>query len=322
MNRMLAAVLRLTGLLALAGVMGAAPAACSRAGAGGSADATGKLRVVCTTGMVADLARQVGGERANVVQLMGEGVDPHLYRASTADMRALRQADIVFYTGLHLEGRMVEVLENPGANVISVAVTSAIERDRLTRPPEFEGQYDPHVWFDVSLWMKAVEAVRDGYIRKDPEGREAYEAAAAKTLEEMRALDAWCREQIASIPADRRLLVTAHDAFGYFGRAYGIEVHAIQGISTESEASVKDINNLVDLIVARKVPAVFIESSVPRKTIEALVEGCRARGHEVRIGGELFSDAMGAPGTPEGTYAGMVRHNVNAIVRALGAQGN
>lgn len=286
-------------------------------GTGGSE----KLRVVCTTGMIADLARAVGGDRAEVTQLMGEGVDPHLYRASPGDMRVMRNADIVLSNGLHLEGRMSEVLEKPGENVLAAVVSEKIPPGELMKPPAFEGQYDPHVWFDVSLWMKAMEAVRDAYVSRDAGGRETYEANAAKHMDELRALHQWCREQLATIPKERRVLVTAHDAFGYFGRAYDVEVRAIQGISTESEAGIKDINNLVDMIVARKVGAVFVESSVPRKTIDALVEGCRARGHEVVVGGELFSDAMGAAGTAEGTYVGMVRHNVNTIVKALGGAG-
>jgi manganese/zinc/iron transport system substrate-binding protein len=248
---------------------------------------------------------------------MGEGVDPHLYKASPADARLLAEADLILYNGLHLEGRMADVLVRLARSRPTVQVTESIPEDQLREPPEFQGQYDPHVWFDVSLWMKVVERTRDALTELDPLGREAFQANAASHLQELEALHAWCRGELARVPRERRILVTAHDAFGYFGRAYGLEVLGIQGISTDSEPSIQDINRLVDLLVERRVPAVFVESSVPRKTIEALVEGARARGHAVAIGGELFSDAMGRAGTPEGTYVGMVRHNVNTIVRAL-----
>ncbi len=276
------------------------------------------LRVVATTGMVADAVREVGGPRVEVTGLMGEGVDPHLYKASPGDLRLLGDADAVVYGGLLLEGRMVDVLVKLAAQKPTFAVTDRIPPDRLREPPEFKGHADPHVWFDVALWSLAVERVRDGLTAADAAGRADYAAAATRYLAQLARLDDWIKTAIATIPPDRRILVTAHDAFGYFGRAYGITVHAIQGISTDSEASLRDVNALVDLLVTQRIPAVFVESSVPRKTIEALIEGCRARGHEVRIGGELFSDALGRPGTPEGTYVGMVRHNVRVIVEALG----
>lgn len=309
---------RLFSISLLSLAVGAALAACDSKGAAAGASTSGQLKVVCTTGMIADAARNVGGDRVEVTQLMGAGVDPHLYRATPGDMRLLRNADVVLSNGLHLEGRMVDVLEKPGDGVLAKSISGAMDHARLMRPPEFEGQYDPHVWFDVSLWSSAVEATRDAFIERDAGNAPTYRANAEKYLAELQQLHTWCRDQLATIPKDRRILVTAHDAFGYFGRAYDVEVKAIQGVSTDSEAGVKDINNLVDLIVDRKIGAVFVESSVPAKTITALVEGCKARGHNVVIGGELFSDAMGASGTPEGTYVGMVRHNVNTIVKALG----
>lgn len=308
--------------LALAAIL---VGACDRAEPDGAAargsparSGSGAVRVVATTGMVADLASHVGGTHAQVTALMGEGVDPHLYKPSPGDLRLLQGADLVLYSGLHLEGKMVEVFEQLAKKKPVVAVADIIPAEQLRQPPEFKGHPDPHVWFDVALWMKASEAARDALVRVDPTNAREYEANAEAYLKQLGELDRECRERIATIPADRRVLVTAHDAFGYFGRAYGLEVHGIQGISTDSEASLRDMNALVDLLVQRAVPAVFVESSVPRKTIDALVEGCRARGHEVRIGGQLFSDAMGAPGTPEGTYPGMVRHNVRVIVEALG----
>jgi len=276
------------------------------------------LKIVATTGMIADVARNIAGDRAQVTGLMGEGVDPHLYKASPGDVRRMSDADMILYNGLHLEGRMADVIVKMASRQTVVQVTDSIDPTLLREPLEFAGHYDPHVWFDVALWSKTAERVRDALIEKDPSGKPVYQTNAAAYLRTLAELHAYAKSALATIPADKRVMVTAHDAFGYFGRAYGLEVLAIQGISTDSEASLRDINHLVDTLVSRKIPAVFIESSVPRKTVDALVEGCKARGHEVRIGGELFSDAMGKEGTPEGTYVGMVLHNVEMIAVALG----
>jgi manganese/zinc/iron transport system substrate-binding protein len=284
----------------------------------GATQAAEPIRIACTIGMITDAAREVGGERVSVTGIMGEGVDPHQYKASPGDVRLLSDSDLILYCGLNLEGRMADALVKLARKKSVVAISEGVDEALLREPPEFAGHYDPHIWFDVLLWMKAVERTRDAIIERDPAGADAYRASAEGYLRELGELHEWCKARIATIPESSRVLVTAHDAFGYFGRAYGLEVMAIQGISTDSEASLKDVNALVDTIVSRRIPAVFVESSVPRKTIDALIEGCRARGHEVRIGGELFSDAMGREGTPEGTYIGMVRHNVTCIVSALG----
>lgn len=275
------------------------------------------IRVVATVGMVADLARQIGGDRVAVKALMGEGVDPHLYKASPGDLSRLRSADLILYAGLHLEGKMADVLVKLARTTPVFAVGEAIPEERLREPPEMEGAWDPHVWFDASLWRECAAFTRDVLVEFDPAGAEVYRARGEEFLARLDALHESTKARIAEIPPERRLLVTAHDAFGYFGDAYGIEVVAIQGISTESEAGVRRVNELVDLLVRRGVGAVFVESSVSEKNIHALIEGCAARGHAVKIGGSLFSDAMGADGTPEGTYEGMVRHNVDRIVEAL-----
>jgi len=275
------------------------------------------LNVVCTIGMITDVARNIGGEAVVVTGLMGEHVDPHTYKATPSDHRLLRSADLVLYSGLHLEGRMVEVFESLAAKQTVVAITEAIDKNSLRQPSEFAGHYDPHVWFDVTLWLKAAERIRDALIQQRPAQKELFSRNAEAYLTQLAELNDYCRTQLQSIPPPRRVLVTAHDAFGYFGRAYGLEVLAIQGISTESEAGVKKVNELVDALIERRIPAVFIESSVSPRSIQALVEGCESRGHQIKIGGELFSDAMGADGTPEGTYIGMVRHNVDTIVEAL-----
>lgn len=281
------------------------------------ATAEGPLRVTATTGMVADLARAVGGPRVRVEALMGSGVDPHLYKATQGDLEKLSGAEVIFYNGLHLEGKMTEIFEQMARARPTIAVAGVIPEAELRSPPEFAGNHDPHVWFDVALWTKAAGEVRDTLVRYDPAHAAEYQANAAHYQARLDTLHTWCREQIATIPRARRVLVTAHDAFGYFGRAYDIEVIGLQGISTVAEYGLQDLTRLVDLIAARQIPAVFVESSVPKKSIEALVQGAGERGQTVRIGGQLFSDAMGAAGTPEETYEGMVRHNVRTIVEAL-----
>lgn len=275
------------------------------------------VRVVTTVNFITDLVQQVGGDRVRVEGLMGAGVDPHLYKASAGDVRRLQQADLVFYAGLHLEGKMVELLERlPKA----IAVTDAIPRERLIRPAGgFQGQYtyDPHVWFDVTLWQLTINQVRDALSRVDPAGANRYRANAEAYRKRLEQLDAFIRQQIAQVPPQQRVLITAHDAFAYLGRRYGLEVRGLQGISTVSEAGTRDVQALADFIVERRIRAIFVESSVPRRAIEAVVAAVRARGWRVTIGGELFSDAAGSPGTPEGTYVGMMEHNIRTIVNGL-----
>lgn len=273
------------------------------------------IRIVCTTGMVADLAKNVGGPHVEVTSLMGAGVDPHLYKASPADVTALNRADIIFYSGLHLEGKLADLLERMGERKPTVAVAVAISPEKVLRDEHRAA--DPHVWFDVSLWSEAAGAVREALCQFDPKHAEDYRQNADEYQSRLARLHADTKTDLAAIPPERRVLVTAHDAFHYFGEAYDIEVRAIQGISTESEAGVRQVRALVDFLVERKIKAVFVETSVADENIRSLVEGCQARGHDVEIGGTLFSDAMGDAGTPEGTYEGMVRANVKTIVDAL-----
>ncbi len=276
-----------------------------------------KIRVVATIGMITDIVSQVGGERVQVDGLMGPGVDPHLYKASEGDVTRMAGADIIFYGGLHLEGKMTEVFERMRGRILTVAVTDGIDRSILLKPPEFQGVFDPHVWFDVTLWMKAVEQVAETLAGIDPPHGEAYRANAKAYLGKLSELHEYVKTRAGEVAPSRRVLITAHDAFNYFGRAYGFEVLGLQGISTVSEAGTADIQALAKLIVERKIPAVFVETSVSPRTIEALKEAVRARGFDVEIGGNLYSDAMGNPGTPDGTYIGMVRHNIDTIVTAL-----
>lgn len=293
-------------------------AALVAAGCGGGGESGGgRMRVTATIGMVADVAREIGGEHVAVTALMGPGVDPHLYKASEGDIERLGAAKLILYNGLNLEGKMGDVLVRMSRDRLTVPVTEAVPESLLREPPEFAGHYDPHLWFDVALWRRVADRIGAALIEADPAHRGDYERNAAAYDDSLAALDAWVRETIATIPASSRVLVTAHDAFGYFGRAYGLEVVGLQGISTVSEFGLADVRRLVDLIVSRRVKAVFIESSVPRRSVDAVVEGCRARGHRVAVGGTLYSDAMGPEGTPDGTYLGMVRANVRTIVEAL-----
>lgn len=277
-----------------------------------------RIQITCTTGMVADTVRQVAGDTADVRGIIGEGVDPHLYKPTRNDMAALESADIVFYSGLKLEGKMEEALEYLAKRKPVFAVTDGVDKSYLRAPPEFEGHYDPHVWMDVAAWKSVVGEVTERLSEFAPEQSETFCVNADEYLMQLDELHEYVNRVIASIPAERRVLITAHDAFGYFGRTYDIEVLGIQGISTESEAGLNDINRLVNTIVDRGIRAVFVETSVADKNIQALVEGARAREADVRVGGTLFSDAMGTPGTYEGTYIGMIDHNATAIARALG----
>ena len=288
------------------------------AGSPRPADLSGrKIRVVTTIGMITDIVLRVGGERVQVAGLMGPGVDPHLYKASEGDVARLAGADVIFYGGLHLEGKMAEVFERMKARILTVAVTDGIDRSLLLTPPEFQGVYDPHVWFDVTLWMKAVERVEETLAGIDPQHGETYRGNAKDYLGKLSELHEYVKARAGEVAPSRRVLITAHDAFNYFGRAYGFEVRGLQGISTVAEAGTADIQALANLIVERRIPAVFVETSVSPRTVEALREAVRARGFRVEIGGNLYSDAMGNPGTPDGTYIGMVRHNIDTIVSAL-----
>ncbi|MCO5216613.1 MAG: zinc ABC transporter substrate-binding protein [Thermomicrobiales bacterium] len=273
------------------------------------------LAITTTIGMIADAVRNIGGDHVNVTSLMGPGVDPHLYKPSAGDIAKLESADAIFYGGLHLEGRMVDVLEQLlDRGAAGAAVLETLDSDQLI---ETDGAPDPHVWFDVALWGEALASIPTVLSELDTSNTSTYEDNWASYKSTLTELDTYAEEQIGTIPEEQRVLVTAHDAFNYFGRRYGMEVRGIQGMSTASEAGAKDIQELADFLSERQIKAIFVESSVPHDTIEALQKACESRGWPVAVGGELFSDAMGDEGTPEGTYVGMVRHNVDTIVAAL-----
>jgi len=306
----------LSALLFVATLAGCASEGSSSAG--GSAAGTGQI--VCTTGMVTDIVRQVVGDQYEVIGLMGEGVDPHLYKPTTSDTARLSDAAVIFYSGLMLEGPMQHPLTTLSKSKPVFAVTAAIPEDQLRVPPEFEGHPDPHVWMDVALWKLAVEEVARRMSEIDPEHAEVYQSNAAAYLEQLDQLDEYARRTIGSIPEAQRYLVTAHDAFSYFSEAYGIPVESVQGITTESEPGVNDIVQLVELLVEKQIPALFVESSVNQDNLRAVIEGAQQRGWTVAEGGTLFSDAMGPAGTYTGTYIGMIDHNATTIARALGGE--
>ncbi len=280
-----------------------------------------QIKIVATTGMVGDAVKNVGGERVQVTTLMGPGIDPHLYKASEGDVTRMASADMIFYNGLHLEGKMAEVFEKMRSRIKTVAIAEGIDSTKLLTPPSFTYAYDPHIWFDVSLWIEAVNRVARSLEAFDAAHAAVYQANAKKYIdEELAALHQYAKDEIGKIDPHKRVLVTAHDAFNYFGKAYGMEVRGLQGISTASETGTADVQALAEFIVERQIPAVFVETSVPPRYIEALQAAVKSRGFDVAIGGHLYSDAMGDPGTAEGTYLGMVRHNVNTIVSALTRQ--
>jgi manganese/zinc/iron transport system substrate-binding protein len=275
------------------------------------------INIVCTTGQVADLVSNIGGDRVQVTALMGPGIDPHLYKASARDVERLRSADLLFYNGLHLEAKMGEVIEQIGRNKPVLAVAEAVDEGKLLAPDDYEGAHDPHIWFDVALWAETVPAVVKILADHDPEHAADYTQRGEAYMSALTKLDAHARRQFASIPEGQRVMITAHDAFNYLGRAYGLEVRGLQGISTATEAGTRDVQELAVYIAENKIPALFIESSVSPRAVNAVKEAVKSRGFQVVIGGEIFSDALGDAGTPAGTYIGMVRHNVDIISKAL-----
>lgn len=280
----------------------------------------GDVDVVTTTNFITDTVRQIGGGRVSVAALMGPGVDPHLYKASAGDVSALREADVIFYNGLFLEAKMEEVLDEIGQGRPVYAVAEAIPEYRLLDPPggaSEDEEFDPHVWFDPTLWRYAALEIRDGLIEVDPAGAGVYGRNTARLLADLDRMDRDSRRAFEQVPEARRVLVTSHDAFRYLGRRYDIDVAAIQGLSTATEATTGDIERIASLIADRGVRAVFIESSVPRQTIEAVLASAREKGQRSEVGGELFSDSAGELGTPEGTYQGMFEANVEQISEGL-----
>ena len=285
---------------------------------GSSFSAENKMSVVTTIGMIGDVAANIGGERVDVYSMMGAGVDPHLYKAKAQDLSRLSKADLILYNGIHLEAKMGDVLEKLSKTQNIKAIEDGISEDTLI---VIDQAHDPHIWFDVSNWMIASKVILEALVSTDPSGEAIYRENHASYLRKLEDLDTYTREKAMTIPQERRILITAHDAFNYFGRAYGFEVRGLQGISTVDEAGTSDVRDLADFIATNKIRSLFVESSVSPKSIRALQAAVKARGWDVTIGGELFSDAMGNTGTFEGTYIGMVTHNIDTIVAGLSLEG-
>lgn len=278
------------------------------------------LHVVATTAMIGDAVRAVGGDRVNVEVLLGEGVDPHLYKPTRADTARMLKADMVFANGLNLEAQFRDTFEQLAKTKPVVLAGEALPKDRLLADEDYKDKPDPHVWMDPELWAGVVSAVRDALAGRDPAAKAALDRGHDAYVAELKRLGAYARQALGTIPKEKRILLTAHDAFSYFARAYDMEVIGIQGVSTESEAGLKKIEEVVELVIARRIPAIFVESSVSDRNVKAVVEGAAKRGHKLEIGAELFSDAMGTPGSYEGSYLGMIDHNVTTITRALGGE--
>ena len=278
----------------------------------------GKINVVTTTSMITDLVKNIGGDYINLQGLMGSGVDPHLYKASEGDVSKLSEADIIFYNGLHLEGKLVEVFEKMAhQNKKTIALSDALDERTLIGSEFFASNYDPHIWFNIDYWKEATKFVVLQLSEALPEHQAVFKTNGEAYLNKLETLKTKLNKIIQTLPEDKRVLVTAHDAFNYFGKSFGFEVVGLQGLSTATEAGVQDVQKLSDFIIERKVKAIFIESSVPKRTIEAVKAAVNAKKYEVEIGGSLYSDALGNPGTAEGTYIGMIEYNVNTIVNAL-----
>ncbi|WP_226670278.1 metal ABC transporter solute-binding protein, Zn/Mn family [Metabacillus litoralis] len=275
-----------------------------------------EINVTATTGQVADVVKNVGGDKVKVESLMGPGVDPHLYQASQGDIKKLDEADIIFYNGLHLEGKMDTIFQKMSKDKPTVAVGDSVPEEMLLGADDSDA-HDPHIWFDIQAWIVVVDAVEQELSKLSPDHKELFKENATNYKKELEELDEYAKKQIQTIPDESRVLVTAHDAFKYFGHAYGLEVMGLQGLSTDSDYGLRDVQVLVDTLVDRKIKAVFVESSISENSISAVVEGAQKQNHDVVIGGELFSDAMGKDGTEEGTYLGMFKHNVDTIVGSL-----
>ncbi|MFJ8064361.1 metal ABC transporter solute-binding protein, Zn/Mn family [Psychrobacillus sp. NPDC096426] len=282
-----------------------------------SSDKEGKPLVITTTGQIADAVKEIAGDLVEVKSLMGPGVDPHLYKATQGDLQTLEEGDIIFYNGLHLEGKMSDVFEKMEKEKTVRGIGEAIPKDRILSNEENPDLADPHIWFGIEIWQIALEEITKTLIEELPDQKDTFVKNEQAYFQKLADLSDWTASRISEIPEKQRILITAHDAFHYFGNSVGLDVRGLQGISTDSEYGLKDIQNVVDFLVENNIKAVFVESSVSDKAMKAVIEGAKEKGHTIQIGGELYSDAMGAEGTEEGTYIGMYKHNVNTIVDSL-----
>ena len=277
-----------------------------------------KLQVVTTTTMITDLVKNIGGDKIDIQGLMGAGVDPHLYKASEGDVSKFFNADVIVYNGLHLEGKLEDVFEKMRQqNKQTIAASDALDTATLIGSEYFASNYDPHIWFSITNWEIITQYITDKLSELDAENAATYKLNGANYLKTLASLKTAISAQVNSLPIEKRILVTAHDAFNYFGKEFQFNVVGLQGLSTATEAGVQDVRRLASFIEEKNVKAIFVESSVPKRTVEALQEAVRAKGKEVLIGGTLYSDALGSKGTAEATYVGMYKHNVKIIVSSL-----
>ena len=286
-------------------------------GEGLSTNEEKKGTVVATTGQIADAIEEISGDHLAVTALMGPGVDPHLYKATQSDLKLLEEAEVIFYNGLHLEGQMLDIFEQMAEEKTVLAVAENLDENDLIADDGDTKLYDPHIWFEIELWKEVVAGIGDTLVKEYPEFKDEFEENESAYLKELEELKTYVQNRVSEVSEDQRILVTAHDAFNYFGTSLGFDVRGLQGLSTDSEYGVRDVQEMVDFLVANNIKAIFVESSVSDKAMNAVIEGAKQKGLEVVIGGELFSDAMGAKGTEEGTYLGMYKHNVDTIVDAL-----
>lgn len=273
--------------------------------------------VVTTTGQIADAVKEIAGDHVIIKSLMGPGVDPHLYKATQGDLQTLENADIIFYNGLELEGKMSDIFEKMKKQKTVRAIGENVPKEKILKDELHPDLFDPHIWFDIDIWKSAISDITNTLEKELPQNKDVFNKNEEIYFQKLKELSDWSEERINEIPEKQRVLVTAHDAFNYFGNSHSMEVRGLQGLSTDSEYGLKDIQNIVDFLVDRNIKAVFVESSVSDKAMKAVIEGAKGKGHSIQIGGELFSDAMGAEGTEEGTYIGMYKHNVNTIVDSL-----
>lgn len=306
---------RILYLLAIAFAVGCAPSSNKDEK---SADNTPeKINIVVTTNILGDMVSNIVKSKANVTTLMGAGVDPHLYKATQNDISALMNADIIVYNGLHLEGKMGEIFEGMTGKQLVIAASDGIPDSLLITSNDFKGAYDPHIWFDPTLWSMACLYVTEKIAENAPSIADDVRLTGRSYANNMLGIDFWIKQELKRLPENKRLLITAHDAFGYFGRAYGLKVKGLQGLSTLSEYGLKDVTEMVDFIITNSVKSIFVETSVNQQSVEAVVEGCKQKGYAVQIGNQLYSDAMGDPNSNGGTYLKMIKHNVLSIIRGL-----
>ena len=277
-----------------------------------------KKTVICTTNVIADAISNILPPDFEVKSLMGPGVDPHTYKSKTSEIKNMKNADVIVYNGIDFESNLIDAIEEIGKSGFVISLGDLVPKDRLRKTTDFGSAYDPHFWHDVNLFSTSVSIAGSQLSVKFPDSKNYIDSATNSYTKKLLETESYVRSEIAKIPSNARVLITAHDAFGYFGRSFGIEVKGIQGISTASDISIRGITELTDFIVSRGIPAIFVENSVSQKNIKSVIEGCQSKGLNLSIGGTLYSDGLGDTESGADTYIKMIRKNTNAIVGGLG----